>query len=165
MAQILLKKEDIIRDLSMEELNAKAVIANRPIARDLSTEESKALKGAKKTLDQLNSTDSPYWQSFDPISQVHQNVMYYAFDIKKVFEQAKGAAAIPVFLEVKLGKTTGTVLALKKENPVEGELAYHPLAAGGWPPIYETIDDIFAPARIIVSKKEELVEKDEGEIA
>jgi len=96
----------------------------------------------------LKDINSPHWKALDPISEVKQNVMYYAYDVQKVLAQAKEGEAIPVFLEVEVEDAkVSTVLALKNIKTEKPQ--YYKYAALGWPPNYETVKSIYSPSNII----------------
>lgn len=87
---------------------------------------------------------------------IKRNVMYYAWDVRKVLAQANGEPCIPVFLEVKKGEITSTVLALKKpisnnEEDVDPEntVIYYPFGASGWPPRYEDTKEFYGPDYVL----------------
>ena len=122
-------------------------------------------------IDTEPNMDSGHWKANDSISRVEHNVMYYAFDVKKVFAQAKGKPSIPVFLKVEKGGSIATVLALKKINQEvenvnqEVELEYYPYAAAGWPSRYEMVKAIYGPGHVIDYKNGIPVEVPEEEEA
>ena len=82
-----------------------------------------------------------------------RNVLYYAWDVKKVISQADGKASYPVFLKIKAGPNPPVISFCLRKNEPDGNHDnpnnYYPYGTGGWPPLYEQTDEDYAPGNTI----------------